>query len=598
MYLNKIVIENVGPFEQTTIAMPFAESGDPKPLVLVGVNGSGKTIFLAHVVDALHEFAVKHFQDVLPHEGIRRSFFKVSGAANRRMGTQAHFCFLEFKDGDDAFQYLDKDREITFEKCREKLGDQLKLNQHQWKEDKLTTDSPRLETILNDGVFAYFPTGRSEWPHWLNSENTEVIQKFGVKRRFRHYFGKPFVVASTAKENTQWLLDVLLDHNLYKDTVMWENANQIIRAVLQRPKARFGVGPRIGGHRIAIAEDPAGNVILPSIDHLSAGQSTLLNLCLTVLRYGDRGRETDIKEMRGIVLIDEVDAHLHINLLHQALPNVIKFCPKIQFILTTHSPVFLLGMEAVFGNTGFVIAEMPSGKKMAARDFSEYSAVMNVLDITAAVQRSSKGVVLFVEGQTDKQIIENAWKKLNPAAEPVFEVVNAYDCFAIQNAMSREDIFKNSPATVFIGMLDFDRAFECWERLRGKNGWTGDAAKTEREGLLIKHANLRGFVFLLPVPEYRRELAGQGFGKDSVMSIEFLFEDRIIGEFLREEKLPGGGRKPVFRDDKKQEFADMTSNLAQADFEAFKPVFALIDQIAAQTIEQASSVASAERAAP
>ena len=57
MYLKNIAIENVGPFEGLNFALPFHEGGNPKPLLLVGTNGSGKTILLAHIADAFHEFA-------------------------------------------------------------------------------------------------------------------------------------------------------------------------------------------------------------------------------------------------------------------------------------------------------------------------------------------------------------------------------------------------------------------------------------------------------------------------------------------------------------------------------------------------------------
>jgi predicted ATP-binding protein involved in virulence len=45
-----------------------------------------------------------------------------------------------------------------------------------------------------------------------------------------------------------------------------------------------------------------------------------------------------VKETRGIVMIDEVDMHLHPAWQQTILGNLIKAFPKIQFIVTTHSP--------------------------------------------------------------------------------------------------------------------------------------------------------------------------------------------------------------------------------------------------------------------
>ena len=52
MYAKTIEIENYGPIRQLEINFPF-DGDTPKPIVLVGENGSGKSIFLSHVVNGL-----------------------------------------------------------------------------------------------------------------------------------------------------------------------------------------------------------------------------------------------------------------------------------------------------------------------------------------------------------------------------------------------------------------------------------------------------------------------------------------------------------------------------------------------------------------
>jgi len=49
----------------------------------------------------------------------------------------------------------------------------------------------------------------------------------------------------------------------------------------------------------------------------------------------------DVKDLEGLVLIDEPEAHLHINLQKQILPKLIEIFPNIQFIVATHSPFVL-----------------------------------------------------------------------------------------------------------------------------------------------------------------------------------------------------------------------------------------------------------------
>ena len=52
MYTTRIQLTNYGPIEHLDIACPF-DSDKPKPIVLVGENGSGKSVILSHVVNGL-----------------------------------------------------------------------------------------------------------------------------------------------------------------------------------------------------------------------------------------------------------------------------------------------------------------------------------------------------------------------------------------------------------------------------------------------------------------------------------------------------------------------------------------------------------------
>ena len=53
MYTKRIRIANYGPIaDHLDIPFPF-EGETPKPVVLVGENGSGKSILLSHIVNGL-----------------------------------------------------------------------------------------------------------------------------------------------------------------------------------------------------------------------------------------------------------------------------------------------------------------------------------------------------------------------------------------------------------------------------------------------------------------------------------------------------------------------------------------------------------------
>ena len=54
----------------------------------------------------------------------------------------------------------------------------------------------------------------------------------------------------------------------------------------------------------------------------------------------------DPSELKGIVIIDEIDLHLHPKLQKQLIGQFSKVFSKIQFIVSTHSPIPLLGAES------------------------------------------------------------------------------------------------------------------------------------------------------------------------------------------------------------------------------------------------------------
>ena len=129
-------------------------------------------------------------------------------------------------------------------------------------------------------------------------------------------------------------------------------------------------------------------------------------------------------------------------------------------------------------------------------------------------------------------------------------------------------------------MLDFDEAFENWNRLKDKkeHKWVS-AIKDETKGLLLKHHKFNGHIFLLPVPLNRSKYASFKYGKNSMMSIELLFPDRRIKKFVEKISVPGGGVLLHFRDDKKIKFAELTNKFNKNDFDNFRTIFELINSI-------------------
>ena len=125
-------------------------------------------------------------------------------------------------------------------------------------------------------------------------------------------------------------------------------------------------------------------------------------------------------DIRGIVVVDEVDLHLHAVHQYEVLPKLIQIFPRVQFIVTTHSPLFVLGMRNLFGEDGFALYRLPQGRQISAEEFSEFGSAYQSFaatrkfsdDMRAAVENSQKPVV-YVEGITDQRYVRKAAELLN-----------------------------------------------------------------------------------------------------------------------------------------------------------------------------------------
>lgn len=82
-----------------------------------------------------------------------------------------------------------------------------------------------------------------------------------------------------------------------------------------------------------------------SFNQLASGNRNIIGMIGDMLLrlFNDQPETSDPKQLEGIVLIDELDTHLHPT-WQKALPGLLsEIFPKIQFIASTHSPIPLLG---------------------------------------------------------------------------------------------------------------------------------------------------------------------------------------------------------------------------------------------------------------
>lgn len=105
-------------------------------------------------------------------------------------------------------------------------------------------------------------------------------------------------------------------------------------------------------------------------DGLSDGYSAVIKILSDLILRMDQNwlNESEVSEYNkeGIVLIDELETHLHIELQRKILPFLISFFPRIQFVVSTHSPYILSSVSNA------VVYDLE--RKVLLENMSDYSA--------------------------------------------------------------------------------------------------------------------------------------------------------------------------------------------------------------------------------
>ncbi len=115
------------------------------------------------------------------------------------------------------------------------------------------------------------------------------------------------------------------------------------------------------------------------VDQLSDGEKCLLALA------GDLARRLAMANPfaddpllgGGVVLIDEIDLHLHPGWQRQVVPALEKTFPNCQFLVTTHSPAVLGHVDR---DSVFILKPEPAGVRAVRPDFSRGMDANRILE--------------------------------------------------------------------------------------------------------------------------------------------------------------------------------------------------------------------------
>ena len=452
MYAKRIQLTNYGPIDKLDIELPF-DGETPKPVVLVGQNGSGKSIVLSHVVNGLLN-AKDTVYPATPEVQPGR-VYKLKSNYYIKSGSHFSFARVDFEDGWFVSEITTLRPKREYPEVppgipgtpAEAMWQELDPNSRDHADSNWFVDNAafnRLEQAFAANCVLYFPFNRFEEPAWLNKDNLTNPVGYDDRKRMVAHTQRVAIATSPLHDNRNWVYDVLYDRRVPEtrsvrvplpspdgadpwyleaeraetrdhDEAVLRTVLQIVRRVLRDDsKASFRVSRR-GNRYIALHGDHG--VIVPNLFQLSSGETSLLNLFLCILRdFESAGsRFSGADDIRGIVVVDEVDVHLHAVHQFEVLPDLIRLFPNVQFLMTTHSPLFVLGMQRVFGEDGFGLYRLPDGLRISPEEFSEFGDAYRTLtsthrfvdDIRRAVEKAQKPVLL-TEGETDRRYVERA----------------------------------------------------------------------------------------------------------------------------------------------------------------------------------------------
>ena len=441
MYTERIRLYNYGPLETLDINFPF-DNGRPLPVLIVGANGTGKSVLLSHIVNGL----LTAQSAVYPNspEVEDQKVYKLRSNSYIPSEHDWYYGRVYFQDRFFSEELrLRRDKRFYSESPvahlsggePQQLWDKMEPTDYDAHNSNLGTGKRKvtLRALYEENTILHFPPNRFEDPAWLNREHLCAAVQFLDIPQIEGYTARKVLDYTPLRDNQDWLFQVMFDRSLLNPATS-RHANAlssaimpIFRQLIGEENVVLGFGPRYNRTMSIERTTDDGRLIqnaqrLPNVFHLSSGETNVLNIALSILRDFDLARRRlipgfSLETVRGIAVIDEVDLHLHGDHQYKLLPKILKLFPNVQFIMTTHSPFLPLGMQREFGNSGFAIYELPKGNGIAPEEFSEFGRALEIFSQTRTFAKEIRAAVeqptLYVEGPTDTQYIQQAAEHLS-----------------------------------------------------------------------------------------------------------------------------------------------------------------------------------------
>lgn len=314
-FLTSIKIEKVRHLENISIPLDMEIR---KHLILTGKNGSGKTSVLEAMVRYIQNFLLRS----VPLEEAKRLYSY----------------YLEKIEKMNSLEDSEQNRQQIYENKRN-----LNIWENELKsltsEIILTSTSDiRLKEKYEQGnfIFAYYKAKREfQVEQYKNIEKVELQNKYNIKE-------------NPGAKLTKYLVDLKATQAFTKDVEKAEKIDRWFKRFENILKTIFEdkhLELKFNDETFQFSIHESGREPF-DFNTMSSGYAAVLDIIndLIMRMEAQSGLRTEF-DMEGIVLVDEIETHLHLELQKKILPVLTELFPNIQFIITTHSPFILSSLD-------------------------------------------------------------------------------------------------------------------------------------------------------------------------------------------------------------------------------------------------------------
>jgi predicted ATP-binding protein involved in virulence len=337
MYIDSIALKNFRTFRSAEVSFLHPDQDFTKlemrrvpklsnVNLLLGANGSGKTALLKAIALACLGPAVSN-SGIYPYRLVRREPTKRSGASQKGNG--------EYAILDASFTPHPQDRvpagirKVESKITIERKGD---LEQMQWSHADEKTWHPIF--LSESAAFFFVGYGASRTVERRERSNPASRQSSAFVRaqRVKSLFEEDYPLVPLESWLPEWL-----SRNKGRYTQVTHLINRTVGSNHYHFTGEMDQGEYLYAYkRLQVPFRALSDGYRAYLGWLG---DLLFHVCTTC------PSGTKLVENRGIVLIDEIDLHIHPKWQMTVLPRLARELPNIQFIVTSHSPLIVGSLE-------------------------------------------------------------------------------------------------------------------------------------------------------------------------------------------------------------------------------------------------------------